>query len=370
MSTSSVVNISSFPSELLEDISKNVVQDTPAEERALTALGLTHVSRSFRRVAVDCPQLWTCLSRKLGRPGLPLIKACIERSRNQPLDVVLYFYTFDEKEAVVVDDILGTILPHCARWRSWSWQFLDLPDEKYGSYSKSHSLPTLVNMPLLEDLSIARWPSSGLPFELFLDFLQQARKRVWNVPKVRAVTLKNTSASAFPSAIHAQLRSLTVICQKTEFTHHTRSLQRLSETTCLTTIRLSLVDCYFCRSTNDVSDEFPSVKFLHVELLNCSQNSPRPHILWGESRTFYFPNLVELSITLKFGDKDNHLMMWNGYDITLYSLLAANLENPQRYPSLETLDVTVLPGSRTVPRKGKSRLPTLLLPHCCIPSLK
>ncbi len=121
------VGAQSLPAEILEVILSDVVESAIPDERSWTALTLTHVCGLFRRVALDCPKLWTCLSRKLGRPGLALIEACIERSKDKPLDVVIHLYAYKKPigkskgvDMIAVDRIARIVIPVCARWRRCS----------------------------------------------------------------------------------------------------------------------------------------------------------------------------------------------------------------------------------------------------------
>ncbi len=141
-------------------------------------MALTHVSRSFRRVVLDCPQLWMCLCRRLGRPGLEFIEACIKISGNQPLDVVLLFYRLCYGgQIMVVDAVLRTVLPHCARWRSCSFQRItNLAPCK--EFIWLDMWPHNVTFPILAEFSILADHESFRTMNV-VDF---SRNSTWDVP--------------------------------------------------------------------------------------------------------------------------------------------------------------------------------------------
>ncbi|KLO15478.1 hypothetical protein SCHPADRAFT_938710 [Schizopora paradoxa] len=380
---SNVSLISSLPPEVLEHVFKRVAFDTAAEERPFIALSLSHVCRSFRRVALDCSHLWTGLSRRMGRPRIDFLEECIRRSKSQPLDVVITFYTIEginEVGRVVVDDMLELILPLRARWRSCSWQFLDEEGrggEDIVSHTQTERLPRDIDAPLLEEFSVTRWPGNDMPFSHFQDFLDEREGTVWNTPNVPAVTLKDSYPMMVPPQWRDHLHSLTVLLTRFTLTEDLRLLRRLLRTLpSLTSLRLSLVNYTICICPVKFTETFPSVTSMSIEVLNCTQPYPRSHHLWKETRLFYFPNVVELRITVDFGFGDgtekDRLNTFGKFHINLYSLLAAGPDLQSRYPSLELLDITILQraGSKPNSKSKRKSPPTFLLPHCCIPSLK
>ena len=396
--TMSTSDTNDLPPELLAIIFDHSLQNLPLHDRSLQALTCSHVCRSFRHAALDSPRLWTSLPVR-GRNGrgqvkLAFIEACIERSGDLPLDVVLEFFYHREITStsnfdlaigiharipldIWVNSLFETILHQCTRWRSCSWHF-DVPPalvncthENYRPFSDLLEVFEFLDAPLLEDLSITSSPGMTLGV---LPVLMRTHFS-WTIPNIRSFTLENT-LSVPSSAYRDQLRSLTANFHHTELTHQVSGLRsRLKIMRSLSTIRLSFIDCCFDKASFVLFVEMPTVKILEVTLLGCTQTSPKVNLLWHEFRTFCFPNLVEMHVTLDISDRDK-LVLWNGYNVALYSLLAPTLthEREHRYSSLENLFVTVhskIPASESSPQNDQEpTFPSMLLPCCCIPSLK
>ncbi|KLO15855.1 hypothetical protein SCHPADRAFT_901964 [Schizopora paradoxa] len=386
-------NILQVPPELLAIVFHHALQNLPVQERSLQALTCSHVCRSFRIAALDSPMLWTSLPVR-GREGkghvkLAFIEACIERSGDLPLDAILQFYYHREITStsnfdlaigvharvpmdIWVDTIFETTILHCARWRSCSWHFDFLVEgrrsEKYRPFSEVLEGFGRISAPLLEDLSIGAVPGMTLgvlPVLLRTHFS-------WTIPNIRAFTIENT-LSVPSSAYRDQLRSVTANFHNIGLTHQISGLRsRLKILKLLSTVRLSFVDCCFEKASFVLFVEMPTVKNLEIALLGCVQTCPRTNLLWHEFRTFCFPNLAELHISLDIEDRDN-LVLWNGHNIALYSILAPTLaqDHGYRYPSLDTLVVTIQSRTKSLTSQNKQApLPTLILPCCCVPSLK
>ncbi len=115
------VDVLSIPNEILAQIFKDAVDSTVKDERALISLYITHSCHAFREIALDSPELWTCISRRNGRPGIALIDACLDRSKNLPLDVVVHCYVPRDTKSwsswTAIDDLYLRSFPHRDRWR-------------------------------------------------------------------------------------------------------------------------------------------------------------------------------------------------------------------------------------------------------------
>ncbi|KLO07934.1 hypothetical protein SCHPADRAFT_909016 [Schizopora paradoxa] len=383
---STVPNFDVLPPEIIEIVFDHTLQCIPAETRSLQALACSHVCRSFRRVALNSPTMWRCLpvlSRKgQSHVNTQFIEACVKRSRGLPLDGFLYFYLAlrnpdghleSDPSKFLVDGTFETTLLHCARWRSCSLKLIY--DDDIGSngiylpFLDFRELFVTIDAPLLEELSFGA--SHDLELLGIFSTLTNAHF-AWNIPKLRAFNMTNT-LSLPSSKYRALLHSLTVNFHQVEFTHHIGSLRsRMRGLRSLSTVELSFIECCFSIASFYSLAEMPSITTLGITLLACTQTPTYRHLLWHDFRTFYFPNLVELHITLDIEDRDD-LVIWNGYNIALFSFVAPTMraDCEPRYPSLETLVVTVQPrmGSPS-PQSGQTPFPKLLLPCCCIPSLK
>jgi len=377
---SDTVGVQSLPPEILTVVFIDVVESAIPNERSWTALKLTHVCEPFRRVALDCPRLWTCLSRKLGRPGLALIEACIERSKDQPLDVVLYRYAFQRgfaaEETLAVDSIAPIILPVCGRWRRYSTVLVMAPysdsEKLVISPIKFDAMSSNLNAPLVAEYSIEAQPELLDVFRhtsvtLFHMTLPPASS--WSLPGLHSLIAQNPHMSAVLSLIRprhcAQLRSATVGYAGQRLVSQLNSLRVFTDTTSLTKLRLSFNNCRFSKkSMKGAPHELQHVKSLHIDLLDCSQSAWSEHGLWKSFRKFKFPGVVDLTVLLDIGNPTFKLRIGHrSFDSSLHSLIVTDAEPRYLFSSLETLNVEV----RQV---HGDEAPELLLPHCCTPSLK
>lgn len=85
-------------------------------------ISVSHVSRRWRDVAVYSPFLWNNIyygPHQRSRNALMYTRACLERSRNCPLDVTLQFEDGEPGQFDAVPRlIVQMILPHVNRWRT------------------------------------------------------------------------------------------------------------------------------------------------------------------------------------------------------------------------------------------------------------
>ncbi|KLO15448.1 hypothetical protein SCHPADRAFT_995829, partial [Schizopora paradoxa] len=377
MSNSMTIDITSLPPELLEIIFEHVLQDTIAEERALTALTLTHICSRFRQITIACPQLWTCLCRRHGRPGFSLINACIERSRNFPLDIVLYFYrsTENEEEMVVDPFMIDIVFPLRARWQSCTFQAVsDLPRiEEWREFDSWPSrspaaFPTLTEFSVRQEIfSLEMWTSL---FRYRSErYFQKVNEGIFpQGTPVYSINLHNTSLDAIPPNLLPQITNLS--CTYIHFVpSRFNSVADLASATSLTTLHLSYNDCCFRGWKNYVPiTELPSVRSVHYEFIRCTKKEKA--YLWKSFSVLYFPNATYLRIDTDIGDEDKKFTVIAGVNITPYSFLAPNLVHHRRYPSLESLEINIVPRNPPESQRAKTSRPSLLLPHCCVPSLK
>jgi len=381
MSRSSTIGAQSLPPEILKVVLGDVVHSASPEDRPWTALSLTHVCQYFRHVALEYPQLWTCLSRKLSRPGLALIEACIERSRDHPLDVVLHVYGFggddsDGDSELVVDSMARTVLPLCSRWRSYSVRVIVvdhfdnsllanvIPRTEFRSRSANLDAPMLEEFSIEEESNGFRLvPTSSLLHRHPLFPLGS----FWNLPALHTLTLRNTLVTWIPSEFRKPLRSASLSYVGQNLVFQLNSLRLLAIAASLTTLRLSFVHCLFSNEfLHQSSIELLHVKSLRIDILGCSQLASDGYNLWRWFHTLGFPNVVDLTIFLDIGDKTFQFELWYGvFDLTLHSFLMTGIDPPSPFPCLETLDIEVYP------RQGDDGpWPSLLLPHRYLSSLK
>ncbi|KLO15463.1 hypothetical protein SCHPADRAFT_938700 [Schizopora paradoxa] len=374
-----------LPADILFIILKDAVQSTIPDERSLATLSLSHVCSSFRRAALRCPTLWTCLSRRLGRPGLALIEACMERSQDQPLDVTFSFYPIspqDEplphrlrQETMVVDNIVQAVLSSSIRWRSCSIRLtsddsrdrLSSTTFDLDSFASTIYIPTpmLKDFSIEEDASLAeRFPFNTRGRTMIKNFRPGAH---WSLPNLRNVTLRNTLANTIPWPSLSRIQSLRWALTDDELglVNHIFYMRYLASATSLTHLHLSLIDCRVLSTSALPVVELPSVKTVHVEVLGSSLASSNVAAMWHALSKIHLPNALELNLFFDLGkeNKGIPLVVWNEYIAGYDSSLAVS--GPQSpFPSLETLSISlwVDAGSKFVDP------PTILVPHYCIPS--
>ncbi|KLO07932.1 hypothetical protein SCHPADRAFT_1001287 [Schizopora paradoxa] len=386
-----------LPPELLATVFDHALRSLPVKDRSFQALAYSHVCSSYRQVALNSSRLWTSLSSRGGKgqivKKLAFMEACVERSKGLPLDAVLCF--FDDVEykgengelaglsrlelkGIWVDRTFEWVLLRSAQWRSCSLHFFDDRqtdrDEEYRSLFDFRTFFQHVNAPLLEDISFETRPLMDITSFLVLIGASLA----WNVPNLLNITINNTFPIV-PSKFCPQLRSLAVNLEhqpQISFVAAHMKLLRSSmkSMTTLSTVWLSFTECSFGTPCTDQSIEMPSVEFVGIILLGCTQSSPaaeHEHSLWRELRKFYFPNAIELNVTVDTGGDE--LVLWNGHNVALYSLLAPSPAHECRYPSLETMVVTIQPWKQlsSVPDDDiPFELPVMLLPYSYVSTLK
>ncbi|OJT07664.1 hypothetical protein TRAPUB_1463 [Trametes pubescens] len=82
-------------------------------------LVVASVSRQWREIAINTPDLWTNIVIKHPRPygWVPL---CLQRSSGQPVDITIDCRCTSLLTAPVVDDFMGKLMPHVHRWRRFA----------------------------------------------------------------------------------------------------------------------------------------------------------------------------------------------------------------------------------------------------------
>jgi len=204
----------------------------------------------------------------------------------------------------------------------------------------------------------------------------------WNLPNLRTVSTTNAHLTWIPPNFNAQVKHLAVNmvgghCVLFQLS----SLQSLGRKAInATSLRLSLDGCVFKLASESSpirtrSNLLPSLKFLDIQLLSCTQrtSSPSKRRLWRTFGKLRITSVVEMNITFDIGDEEGPLVHWRGYSTILHSILATDRAGRRnRYPLLETLNVSIVPRRQpdALVHFPEAPLATILLPHCCVPSLK
>ncbi|KLO15459.1 hypothetical protein SCHPADRAFT_938696 [Schizopora paradoxa] len=249
-----------LPRDIIFAILKDTVRSTIPEERSLTALTLSHVCSSFYRAALHCPTIWTCLSRRLGRPGLALIEACMERSQGHPLEVSFYFYAVElspptmhslGEQTLAMDNMVEFVLSSSFRWRSCSIHLTgdDTCSELSSATLDLDSFARRINIaaPMLEDFSIEEHASLADRFCFqsrdrsgIIDFNPGAH---WSLPNPRNVTLRNSLPNRIPRS-SGRIECLRLFVTKDDmgFADLVLHLPSLASLSSLTHLYLSLIN--------------------------------------------------------------------------------------------------------------------------------
>ncbi|KLO18133.1 hypothetical protein SCHPADRAFT_886407 [Schizopora paradoxa] len=389
------ISAPSLPPEILEDIFIDIVESSVVNERSWTALKLTHVCRSFRHAALGCPKLWCCLSRKLGRPGIALVEACVERSKDQPLEITLYFYPSispsSGRKFSASDSMARVVVPLCQRWRRYSMIFTNddhnNPQRHVITPSENISLFNGIKAPNLEELTIEKEVD-----ETSVDQVDAFRKLgstrlpmavhfvSWGLPLLRSLTLANIPIYVlsnyllaghpsppgviFPTTYHVQAQSITVRYDGLPVFHELNKLRTFEKRETLKRMQLSFRKCYFNRSGIDAVPEiFSDVSNLVVDLIDCRQSDM--YALFKTFTAFEFASLIDLNISITIGDQSFLLHDIHGsHDVTVTSFLS--MRQTPIFPCLETLTLDVRQRCNVEDESSSLLLPHLILP----PSLK
>jgi len=359
--------LDSLPPEILKTLFELVDENVYTTQRSLAAMRLSHVSRSFRTVALDCPQLWTCLSRKPPghrRPGLSLLAASIERSGKLPLEVEVWIYEvvggdMGSEESVVLDPSFSLVLSHTARWRTFSINIAHyIHQVKEFVHIKELSALRNTPLPILEGFAICsmfclnhqylQWEilsAAGAP--LYLS---------WDMPALRTFTIESEQSKMLPSAASrymAHVRTLTFKSIGDEYLLQTAPTIASMES--LTSLHLSFEGPYFGGPLPlDKKWELTQVTTLHVEILECNANE-----IYAENAPnslfviVSFPNLTTLDISLR--------PRYTPIALPLHGFLVRQ----NHYSVLETLNIFI-----RADLDNENNPILLVLPDCYIPSLR
>ncbi|KLO18131.1 hypothetical protein SCHPADRAFT_886405 [Schizopora paradoxa] len=369
---SSAPSLLSFPPEILEYAFETLVYGVDANERTLTAMFLSHVCRSFRILALDSPQLWTCISRNSRRPGLQMLATSIERSGNLPLDIGIDAGLLDARTGsernLFIDPLIRIVLQHLTRWRSFCFRSAWFTRENMTMHLMSSvSLQNLV-LPALEDLTICTEPNpmddqsrgQGILSHLGTPFFS-----LWHMPVLKSFTLKGEHDRMLPptaAQYTSQIRELTVRPIWSEWLMGAAPWY-ITNMTSLSTLHLAFDGRFFQRNLEtSYKCELTQDTTLDVEVPACY--SSNLYVMSGLAASPFtrvtFPNIVSLTLTL-------HIRSTRG----IYPLHGI-LVNQSSYRLLETLTIIIdseaeLSFSERYTEAGS---PLILLPHCIAPSLK
>ncbi|KAJ8463194.1 hypothetical protein ONZ51_g10414 [Trametes cubensis] len=167
-----LVPVFRLPQEVLVQIFKaggRMPHDGPVTEHAVPRpfpLVVASVSRQWREIAVNTPELWTNVTIKHPRPygWVPL---CLQRSCGQPIDITIDCRSTSLLTAPVVDNMMTLLMPHVHRWR----RFALMTSDPAIVYTIGRRLAD-ASAPQLRHLQLSLSGSSGNQEVLLHDILQ------------------------------------------------------------------------------------------------------------------------------------------------------------------------------------------------------
>ncbi|KLO18145.1 hypothetical protein SCHPADRAFT_925314 [Schizopora paradoxa] len=208
------ISASSLPPEVIEYILIYVVLDldVPFSDRAWTA--------------AEC------------RPGLPLIEACIERSRNLPLEVVLYFYAYRKSigwgktvDMFAVDSIARLLIPYS--------------EQHVISSSEFTSSSRYLKAPILEKISIQELSNAWTRPPLIDMSSSLPPDWSWNLPALQSLLVQNICLTAIPLKFRNRLQTMKIYFAEGRKDKLLDSLSSFLESTTLPDMEFYFDLCHF-----------------------------------------------------------------------------------------------------------------------------
>ncbi|KLO09636.1 hypothetical protein SCHPADRAFT_558832 [Schizopora paradoxa] len=195
-----VCGLAALPPEILANIFSFVVYGFPSDElRSCISVQLSHVCRHFRDVVISNPHFWTEIQTTPRKPEIGLVEACVQRSKNCPLDIDLNLYTSAVdvalepgaalpdgipvmEQRVECDGVLPILIPHIHRWRS-----LHLEYNKADGFSGSTELFESIQgslFPMLQLIEEFQNHAGGENFDRSMAYAS-----TWNTPLLTTLIL-------------------------------------------------------------------------------------------------------------------------------------------------------------------------------------
>ncbi|KLO11221.1 hypothetical protein SCHPADRAFT_891783 [Schizopora paradoxa] len=345
---------------------------------SLSILKLSHVNRQFRLATLSNPKLWTYISGSEGRPEMGLVNACLERSRDLPLTVILNVYVnFLSASGSSCDEVLEAAKPHAHRWRAVHFHFVHV--RGLGDYRGFFTILVEVDdlkdisTPALEHLALYNVP---VKIELSQNFIAPLNPRA-----LRSLVTVFCFPSKFPPGSLEALTTLemTFSLRCAEFFDALALIQKeqMPNLTDLSLIFNHHVD-FFSPDHRRVpplrSTSIPSVQRLRI---TTSTNSQVQRDTYSEGlekdifRVLSFPNAQELSITF-VGVPNQNFFLFDAvdriFDIGEEGMVDTNV-NPTHFPCISRFLITITP-SGLAPEELAAGIVDLPLPLHLLPSLK
>ncbi|KLO18495.1 hypothetical protein SCHPADRAFT_120016 [Schizopora paradoxa] len=169
-----------------------------------TAVNVSRVSKRFRSVALSSHALWNFIFWSTDSPpdSFHQVTLCLQRSSQNPIEVMFEdASTYDRKisGSVVFARFFNAVLPHVARWKSFTFQFQGKTDITTDICNVIANLDSLPEAPLFQKLSLKSWFHSQILLSGESGFPIPFSK--WSIPSLREIVLRNfeVDLKAFPT---------------------------------------------------------------------------------------------------------------------------------------------------------------------------
>ncbi|KLO09635.1 hypothetical protein SCHPADRAFT_1000146 [Schizopora paradoxa] len=359
----SVCGLAALPSEVLSNIFSFAIHGIPSERPLffavpLISMRLSHVCRHFRDVVLSTPHFWTKISTTPRRPKIGLIEACIQRSKNRPLDIYLNLYTsevkcFDPvepafqrffpkgyptmKQHLESDPVLSLLLPHIQRWRSLHLNYM-----KAEGFSGSTEIFEAVEgalFPMLETIAEYHYQIDEDGSYRDMPYVTS-----WNAPALSTLILcdclpcSNLPIASSIKTFHVELYALSDVVQ---------TLDLLNEMQCLNELYIDVADYQWYKATMD--DEFIERSPIVLEDVKkytfcfASHHAAdekegdleRLRVIFSKVQV---PNATHVRLEGRKTGNHRYLSRYKSYPLNLHRLLS---DLPARFPNVVSCEISI-----------------------------
>ncbi|KLO09639.1 hypothetical protein SCHPADRAFT_943503 [Schizopora paradoxa] len=201
----SVCGLASLPPEVLSLVFSFIIHGSPStsKPRSLISVRLSHVCRQFRYIVTTNPRFWTTINTTPFTPELGLVNACLERSKDCPLDIQLNLYATPSQNHNIQQALLSprhvgydktflALRPHTHRWRSLHLNFIRAKKFKGISGFWRYLKDTI--FPMLDSIS-----AEGDECE-YADFnAKLSETSSWKCPNLTGIILRSCVPNPLPN---------------------------------------------------------------------------------------------------------------------------------------------------------------------------
>lgn len=298
---------SPFPKDEDEEARRRAYRNE-GKPRSLSAVRLSHVCRHFRNTVLSTPHLWAEVSvapamSLTSKPKVELVEACLQRSKEVPLDVILNIYEaafpVEGEARFACDGAFFAVLPHAHRWRSLHLDICDVDNHNSNNFQGVFEKAQNIVAPNLECISQGQMGEDAGHDLLTMQWLSS-----WHVPKLHKLRVEGCFPLSLPDLSGITVLDLRVDSNSDHMAlvHLTRVLLR---TPSLFDLRVDFNDL------NGLNEEEASrlrtlgagsVDMKGVQTMTISCNASVEDAFYENLSAFFavvsFPNALELHLTV------------------------------------------------------------------------